>query len=315
MTKQRISEATTRLTVTEAEGSGTGSITAVLARGDVINRNWRYYSRTTLERAANEARDRVANGEVIGLLEHPGWEDGARGRTENAVIVWTDLFMDGPDLKGAGHILDTSKGRDLMAQHSGGMHLGLSTNGYALEQRFVPAKDVPAPWDGDADELIQVIDEFQLLTVDVVGDPANVFARIEREAASVRESARLEREQHRKGVMVDKELEVMKGELAAAEALLAEQADEHTKAMERAERVAVARVRVAERPNTPEAIRKAALAAAEAAESVEAAEAAVAELLDSVKVGNGNNGVPATEDKDELVDVLAVAREELGVKL
>lgn len=293
-----IREATTRLEVAEDTSAGVASITATLARGDIINRNWRYYSSTTLERAAVAARDRVANGEVIGLLDHPDFWDGAKGRTENAVIVWTDLYMDGADLKGKGHILDTSKGRDLLGQKKGGMHLALSTNGYALEQRFVPAKDVPAAWDGDADELIQVIDDFELLTIDVVNDPSNVFARIEREAASVREAYRQEKELHEKeGDPVTEEMRKLKDELAAAEALLAEQEETHVRAIELAERVAVARVRLAEAGKVPEAIRKAAMTAAEAAESVEAAEAAVTELLDSIKTGHGNNGVPATESK------------------
>lgn len=296
--KNQIREATTHLTIREGEGQGLGEVTATLARGDIINRNRRYYSRTTLERAANTARDRIQNGEVIGLLDHPNLWDGAKGKTENTVIVWTDLTMDGADLKGTGRILDTSKGRDLMGQYAGGMHLALSTNGYALERRFVPAKDVPADWDGEADELIEVIDDLELLTIDLVNDPSNVFARIEREAAAVREAHKTSQPREDKKLM---NVEKLKSELEAAQALLDEQEAEHVAAMSKAERVAVARVRVAEAGNVPEPIKRAALAAAEAAETVEAAEAAVTELVDSIRVGNGNNGVPTTEDTNDVV--------------
>lgn len=182
-------EATDQLRITEATAGGLADITATLARGDIINRNARLYSSTVLEAAATEARDRVTNGEMIGLMDHPGWTDSAKGKPERIVIKWNRLYMNGPDLKGEGVILDTALGRDLMALRAGGVHLALSTNGYA-RTTFAPAKTLPAKWTGKPDDLIEVIEDFELLTADVVTDPANTFARIEREAVARRESFR-----------------------------------------------------------------------------------------------------------------------------
>lgn len=297
--RERIREATTALEIYTEQGA-VPNITATLARGDIINRNGRYYSATVLERAANEARDRVANGEIIGLMDHPDWGEGDKGAPERIVIRWSRLHMNGPDLMGEGTIVNTALGRDLMALKEGGVHIGLSTNAYALAH-WENAEDVPAPYDGDKNDLIEVIDELELLTIDVVNDPSNVFAQIHAEATAKRESA------ERNGNMneVEKlkaELEAAREALAAAEAKVAEaeaKASEAAEAAAKQERLAVVDVVAAKHPHLAEAIVNAMRTAAENADTVDAARTAVEALAAAVPAStNGNNGVPAAEDTD-----------------
>lgn len=294
-TRERFQEATRNLTITEAaEGTGLASVTATLARGNIINRNGRYYSATVLERAATSARDRVENGEITGLMDHPGWEDSAKGKPERIVIRWNRLYMQGDDLMGEGLILDTALGRDLMALKTGGVHLALSTNVYG-EWHFDRAENIPAPHDGDEDDLIVVMDSIELLTVDVVTDPSNVYAKIHAEAVAMRESF-TEQENHMN------ELEELKTKLEAAEAAKAaaeQAAQEAAEAAERQARENLVSVTKAKHPHLPEAVVTAMLTTATAAESLEAAQAAVTALAESIPApSNGNNGVPAAEEAE-----------------
>lgn len=293
--RERLQEATRDIAITEAsEGTGLASITATLARGNIINRNNRYYSATVLERAAAAARDRTENGEITGLMDHPGWEDSAKGKPERIVIRWNRLWMNGDDLMGEGLILDTALGRDLMALKAGGVHLALSTNAFA-DWHFDRAENIPAPYDGDDDDLIAVMDSVELITIDVVTDPSNVFAKIHAEATAMRESF-TEKENHMN------ELEELKAKLEAAEAAKAaaeQAAQEAEEAAERQARENLVTVAKAKHPHLPEAVVTAMLTTATAAESPEAAQAAVTALAESIPApSNGNNGVPAAEEVD-----------------
>lgn len=303
---------TEAITIREApEGGGLATVTATLARGNIINRNLRYYSATVLERAATAARDKVAAGKLIGLMDHPNyWDgDGDKGRPERVVIRWNRLWMDGPDLKGEGTIVATALGRDLLAMYDAKVHIGLSTNAYATSH-FEKAEDVPAPWDGDPNELIQVIDDIEeLLTIDVVNDPSNVYAQIEQETREARIAYREEHVMTEKKpaaedasaneahVEAQKQLEAVKAELEATKAKLARQARE-----------SIVREELARYGDAPEPLAKAAMLTALAAETDEAAREEVQALLESSATGNGNNGVPSADQKEPTGDPLRETR-------
>lgn len=294
-----IREATDQVVITTEAGS-VPNITATLSRGNVINRNGRYYPAVELEKAANAAHDRLASGQVIGLMDHPGWEDGNKGKPERTVIKWSRLWMEGPDLMGEGTILNTALGRDLLALREGGVHIALSTNAMA-RMTFEAAKHVPASYDGDEDDLIAVMTDIELLTIDVVNDPSNVFAAIHAEAVAAREGYTAEQENKMTIEEMKKELEAARAAQEAAEAALATAQEEATAAQEAAkaaERNHVVDVALAARPGLPDAIVEAMRLAARSAESVDAAKIAVTKLADSIPAtGNGNNGVPAGDPK------------------
>lgn len=290
----------------DGEGKGLATIRATLARGNHINRNRRYYSATVLARAAAAATDRVESGQLIGLMDHPNWwdGDGDKGKPERTVIRWNRLWMDGPDLMGEGHIINTALGRDLLGMHEGDVHIGLSTNSYATAH-YEPAEDVPAPYDGEATDLIQVIDELELLTVDVVNDPSNVYAAIEREAIAARESYEAERNPDMN------ELEQAQARIRELEGQVAEQAADLEQAradLERARadlvrqaRESIVREAVAQANGAvPQAIQDAAVLLATTAADDDAARESVRELIASATgVNHGNNGVPAKESLEK----------------
>lgn len=311
-----IREATDIVDIATEAGS-LPSITATLTRGNMINRNGRYYSAVELEKAATAAHDRVKAGQLIGLMDHPDFFAGDKGKPERTVIRWSRLWMDGPDLKGEGTILGTALGKDLLALREGGVHIALSTNAYARTS-YEQAKHVPAPYDGPEDDLIAVMADIELLGVDVVNNPSNVFAQIHAEAALARE-----REQEREANEVNeeerKELEAKLAEATTAREAAEKAAQEAQEAREKAEAALVAAERqhvvdtaLAGR-SVPQAVRDAMLAAANTAENLDAATVAVKALADAYTAGggNGNNHIPETTNPT--VDALAEARTQIGV--
>jgi hypothetical protein len=288
-----------------------------LAVGDTVNRNGRLYPTTVLAAAAAEASKAADAGELIGLLDHPDWFEGAKGTPSKTVIKWERVWMDGPELWGEGLLLDTQHGRDLDAQRKAGVKLGLSTNGYATS-RFVRASDVDASL--DPDDLVQVIEDLELLTVDVVNDPATVGAAIAREARALREGHAAGKE---KGMNTE-EMGRLREELAAERAArqqaetdrdAARQELEKAKAeLEQARRDAVITEALAGQA-VPEPVRDAMTVVARAAETVEEARERVKALAAAYQAGggHGNNRVP--EEGAQTTDALAEARREIGVTL
>lgn len=324
---------TEAITIREApDGGGLATVTATLARGNIINRNWRYYSATVLERAATAARDKVAAGKLIGLMDHPNyWDgDGDKGRPERVVIRWNRLWMDGPDLKGEGTIVGTALGRDLLAMHEAKVHIGLSTNAY-VQSHWENAEDVPAPWDGDPHDLIQVVDDIEeLLTIDVVNDPSNVYAAIEQEAREAREKATEAAHRQKEEAMkqegknepapapdpapAGEDTTQLRRELETAKA----EAEKLRQELAHARREAVVREAIARHGDVPPALEEAAKLVAAGAESDEAAAEKVRALLEAARDagGNGNNGVPAADPTAQRAsDPLAEARREAKTAL
>jgi len=214
--------------------------------------------------------------------------------------------MDGDDLDAQALILDTAMGRDLFAQHLAGVKIPLSTNALVWGA-YRAAKDVGVEWDGGEDDLIFVAERMELLTTDVVNDPSNVHARINREARERR--ARGEKD------MNEEERKQLEAKLEAAEeaAKTAQEAADKAHAdLTRLERQHVVDTALAGR-SVPEAVRTAMLAAANTAENLDAATVAVKALAEAFAAGagNGNNHIP--EGNKPTTDALAEARSKIGV--
>lgn len=197
-TKQRVQEVTESFTITEnSAGEGLGTITGVLARGNMLNRNRRYYPTSVLAAAATASATATAEGELVGLVDHPEWHEGDKGSPLKIAINWTNLSMDGDDLIGEGLIVDNHAGREVLGLKRAKVKLGLSTNGYA-SSRFVPIDELGeevALADDDGIDYVQFVDELHLLTVDVVNDPSNVHARINRESVQAIREATMNKEE------------------------------------------------------------------------------------------------------------------------
>lgn len=144
-----------------------------IAKVDIVNRNGRYYPRSAYEAAITAAQEDLDAGKLWGLLEHADdWYDPMKGRLEKIAGRFDKLSIDGDMVTGEGVIVETASGQDLRALFEGGIAVGISTSGTASVQ-WLPAKEV-APDHHDPEALIGVIqDDYRLLTVDFVSDPAN----------------------------------------------------------------------------------------------------------------------------------------------
>lgn len=287
-------------------------ITATLTTGDEINRNGRYYPVSVLADAAEAANTAADKGELIGLLDHPDWFEGNKGTPAKTVLKWERVWMDGPALKGEGLLLDTTAGRDLNAQRKAKVRLGLSTNGMAAS-RFVKATELDP--NDESTDLVQVIESFELLTVDVVNDPASVGAAINREARAMRERKEHDMTAEERAKQLETQLaeETTAREAAEKAAKTAQEAQAKAEAaLVTAERQHVVETALAGR-SVPEAVRTAMLAAANTAENLDAAQAAVKALAEAFAVGtgNGNNHVPETT---QAPDALQEAHAQIGVR-
>ena len=296
-----------------AEGSGAlAHITATLAEGDHINRNGRYYPSTVLADAANNANKAADRGELIGLLDHPDWFEGNKGTPGKTVLKWERVWMDGASLKGEGKLLDTTAGRDLDSQRRAGVRLGLSTNGMATS-KFVKATELDP--DLESSDLVQVIESFELLTVDVVNDPASVTAAINREARAMRERKEQAMNAEERAAQLETQLaaEQAARQTAEQEAQTARDALAQAKAdLVTAEREGVVTTALAGR-SVPDAVKTAMRAAAKSADTLDAAREAVTALAEAfaTSAGHGNNGIPTGGEPS--TDLLAEARATLGV--
>lgn len=315
---ERITEITNKVRVealTDTPGA-LARITATLSRGDMINRNGNLYPTAVLKAAVPAANEQAEEGALIGLMDHPDWFEGNKGTPSKTVLKWEKVWMDGDDLDAQALILDTAMGRDLFAQHLAGVKIPLSTNALVWGA-YRAAKDVGVEWDGDEDDLIFVAERMELLTTDVVNDPSNVHARINREARERRERKEHDMTAEERATQLETQLaeETAAREAAEKAAKTAQEAQAKAEAaLVAAERRHVVEATLAGR-TVPQAVRDAMMAAATTAENLDAATAAVKALADAYgqSGGNGNNHIPA--DNKPVADALTEARRQIGVLL
>lgn len=314
LTRERTRDLAETITFEDApaDTGALATIKATLTTADEVNLNNRLYPLRVLADAAVEANKAADKGELIGLLDHPDWDEGKRGTPGKTVIKWERVWMDGAKLLGEGLLLDTTLGRDLNSQRKAGVRLGLSINGMG-SSRFVKAAELDP--NTESSDLVQVIERYELLTADVVNDPASVGAAINREARAMREGKEQDMTAEERALQLETQLaaektarETAEQEAAEArEALAQAQADLVT-----AEREGVVTTVLAGR-SVPDAVKTAMTAAAKTADSVEAATEAVKALADAYNTSgsqHGNNGIPTGQPT---TDVLAEARSEIGV--
>lgn len=312
--RERTRDLTERVTFEDlpAESGALARITATLSVGDEVNRNGRYYPASVLADAAVAANEAADRGELIGLLDHPDWFEGNKGSPAKTVLKWERVWMDGPRLMGEGLLLDTTAGRDLNAQRKAKVRLGLSTNGMAAS-KFVKANELDP--DLESSDLVQVIESFELLTIDVVNDPASVGAAINREARTLRERKEHDMTAEERAKQLETQLAEEKAAREAAETA-AREAEEARKQAETdlltLERESVVDLALAG-ATVPQAVRDAMLTASKAADTREAAQEAVKALAEAFQTsgGNGNNHIP--DDDKPVADALAEARSQIGV--
>lgn len=155
-------------------------VSGVAKKADHVNLNRRYYSRDVLSKAVDAAQDKIKRGDLNGLMDHPGFFEGAKGSPKNTAIKWTDIKMVGDDVVVEGIVLKTAVGQDLQALVDAKVKIDLSTN-VKGKTRYVKASEVDKTYQ-PADSFIQVFDELSFTTIDVVGGGADVYAGLTMDA-------------------------------------------------------------------------------------------------------------------------------------
>lgn len=158
---------------------GTKSFTKVKGiakRADHINKNKRFYPAATLTKAVGKAQDTVKAGGLIGLMDHPTMFEGSKGSPSKTAIKWTDIKMDGVNVVTEGIIVDTAAGRDLQALVDAEVRIELSTN-VRGKVRYVKASELDKNYE-QRDTFVQVFDELDFQTIDVVNGAADEYASL-----------------------------------------------------------------------------------------------------------------------------------------
>lgn len=146
-------------------------ITGRAAKTAIINKNRRFYSREVFEKSIGKAQTQLAEGSLVGELDHPDWDASLKTTT----IKFTRLFLEEdqgdperPFVAFEGIVLDNDHGRQLLSLLEAGVKVGMSTRGSGKRHVGNVA----------GEEDVTIIDEFLLEGIDAVGNPSNQFAGI-----------------------------------------------------------------------------------------------------------------------------------------
>ncbi len=146
-------------------------ITGRAAKTGIINKNRRYYSREVMEKSVGKAQTQIAEGSMVGELDHPDWDASLRTTT----IKFTKLYLEEdqqdperPFVAFEGIVLDNDHGKQLLSLLEAGVKVGMSTRGSGKRRVGNVA----------GEEDVTIIEEFLLEGIDAVGNPSNQFAGI-----------------------------------------------------------------------------------------------------------------------------------------
>lgn len=120
------------------------------------NKNKRIYKETTLQREVNRLMEAMSERRLVGELDHPS---DSVIHYENASHVITNLWWENNVLMGEGEILPTPAGKILEALVQAKIPIGISSRGVG-SGTLKP------------DGIMEIHDNFKLITFDVVADPS-----------------------------------------------------------------------------------------------------------------------------------------------
>jgi len=147
------------LTLTEGKMSDRGNpiVGGILATAEVKNGNGRYYKKSLWQREIDKYMDSVKERRALGELDHP---ESSVINLKNASHNIVDIYWDGNTVMGKIEILPTPSGNILKALIESNIKLGVSSRGMGSLQE-------------NADGLLEVQDDFDLLCWDFVSTPSN----------------------------------------------------------------------------------------------------------------------------------------------
>ena len=147
------------LTLTEGKMSDRGNpiVGGILATAEVKNGNGRYYKKSLWQREIDKYMDNVKERRALGELDHP---ESSVINLKNASHNIVDIYWDGNTVMGKIEILPTPSGNKLKAFLESNIKLGVSSRGMGSLKE-------------NAEGLLEVQDDFDLLCWDFVSTPSN----------------------------------------------------------------------------------------------------------------------------------------------
>ena len=144
--------------ITEVDGDKKNLIlSGVFMQSDIANKNKRMYPSKVMENEVNRYIKEVINkNNAVGELSHP---KSANINLERVSHKIQELKMEGKNVVGKAKILETPMGNIARGLVDGGVRLGVSSRGLGS---LKPVKD----------GLMEVGNDFKLVTVDIVSDPS-----------------------------------------------------------------------------------------------------------------------------------------------
>ena len=136
---------------------GNPIVGGILATAEVKNGNGRYYKRSLWQREIDKYMDSVKERRALGELDHP---ESAVINLKNASHNIVDIYWDGNTVMGKIEILPTPSGNILKALLESNIKLGVSSRGMGSLKE-------------NAEGLLEVQDDFDLLCWDFVSTPSN----------------------------------------------------------------------------------------------------------------------------------------------
>jgi hypothetical protein len=132
---KRFTESCGRLELVEAKDGQPRRIKGIGITADVVNENGRRYSAAVLRAAVEDVRGHLhesagqGRAVLLGEAEHPS-SKGGRASLLETVVRWDKVSFDGQQTLLEGSVLETSKGKDLLALMEGGVYPGISQRAY-----------------------------------------------------------------------------------------------------------------------------------------------------------------------------------------
>lgn len=136
----------------------------------VVNDNGRRYPRPVVVEALNELRQHLHESagqgralQMLGEAEHPSGKPSRRPNLLETVVKWNEVTLNGDRVDLEGHVIETSKGRDILALIDGGVETGVSMRGYG-DSDFVK----------EGGRTVEEVKELHFTGFDLVLEPAFV---------------------------------------------------------------------------------------------------------------------------------------------
>jgi hypothetical protein len=148
--------------------TGIIKISGRAAKAGAITGNRRLYPKEVFEKQIKALQNNITAGKFLGELDHP-MPVGAHGRLSQTAIKYTKLGLDGDYLVFEGDVLPTPAGEVLKSLLKSNVTVGISTRGFGATKKETI--------NGDEYEVIQ--DDYELVAIDAVTDPASKDAEIQ----------------------------------------------------------------------------------------------------------------------------------------